>query len=156
MAAGVTARIGEMAVKMLELDLAMDMAAQDQRLARVEKDIRHAQARIARQVAWIEERRRDGRDTTIAEEVLTTLKSCLALHEQYRATLQRKLAEDPRVAEMLDSSRMAIARSLQLLNGDLQSSSGEGQVIGDPIIDDPTGRARRSPRDETPASVRPP
>jgi hypothetical protein len=96
-------------------------------LARVERDIWHAQTRIARQIEWIEKLRRDGRDTTIAKEILAILKSCLALHEQHRATLQRKLAEDPRITEMLDSSRVAIARSLQLLNGELPSSSGEGK-----------------------------
>ena len=148
------AKIGEMAVNMLEVGLTIDIAAH-QRLARVERDIWHAQTRIARQIEWIEKLRRDGRDTTIAKEILKILKSCLALHEQHRATLQRKLAEDPRITEMLDSSRVAIARSLQLLNGELQSSSGEGQVIGD-SIDDPIGWARRSPRDAISASVRPP
>jgi hypothetical protein len=93
----------------------MDIEKEKERLARAEKDISAANQRIARQKGLIEELRRDGHDTTTAEEVLQILQTCRLSQERHLRLLAREIHRVPQESELAYKSRAAIAESRQQL-----------------------------------------
>ena len=93
-----------------------DMVEEDNRkLAIIERGLRSSREHIARLEKIIEERRRDGRDTSITEEILQAMRTCQIAHDKHRALLRREIASAPLLQTLYSASREAIAHSRKLL-----------------------------------------
>jgi hypothetical protein len=58
-------------------------------LAKAEQNLQATRERITQQHLLIEERRKNGHDATLSEQILLTLQLCQASHEKHLASLQR-------------------------------------------------------------------
>jgi hypothetical protein len=95
-------------------------ASHELQLGQTERHIRDGRQHIVQQERLIIELRRENRDTTLAQAILATLLASQALHEGHRALLLRELMQHARRSDLIDSARVAIAMSRQLLAEDVR------------------------------------